>query len=164
MPDIKITLGQNMKNTASLSAGTLLLGTVLFLGGCATGQPVMGPAIPDQKTGTEPYNALTISDIPIPAGAKMDTESSLIMGTQDRWLGRIVIKTDNSPTHSYNHFYNGMAAFGWGSVTAVQARISSLTYLRGERVASIQIEPTTLGGSSISITVSPRQTASQKQP
>lgn len=157
MPDIKITLGHNMKNTASRSALTLLLGTTLFLGGCATGQPVVGPTTQDQKADAAPSNALPISDIPIPAGAKMDTENSLIMGAQDRWLGRIVIKTDISPTQTYNHFYNGMSAFGWGSVTAVQARISTLTYLRGERVASIQIEPSTLGGATVSITVSPRQ-------
>lgn len=161
MPNIKITLGHNMKNTASRSALTLLLGTSIFLGGCATGQPVVGPSSPDQKTGAEPSNALPISDIPIPAGAKLDTENSLIMGAQDRWLGRIIIKTDTSPTQAYNHFYNGMSAFGWGSVTAVQARISTLTYLRGERIASIQIEPTTLGGSTVSITVSPRQAGTE---
>ena len=102
-----------MKNTASRSALTFLLGTTLFLGACATGQPVVGPTTQDQKAGSEPSNALPISDIPIPAGAKMDTENSLIMGAQDRWLGRIVIKTDTSPTQTYNHFYNGMSAFGW---------------------------------------------------
>jgi len=146
-----------MKNTASRSILTLLLGVTLLLGGCATGQPVIGPASQDQKADAAPSNALPISDIPIPAGAKMDTENSLIMGTQDRWLGRIVIKTDTSPTQTYNHFYNGMSAFGWGPVTTVQARISTLTYLRGERVASIQIEPSALGGTTVSITVSPRQ-------
>lgn len=151
-----------MKNTASRSVLMLLIATVMLLGGCATGQPVVGPSSPDQKAGAEPSNTLPISDIPIPAGAKMDTENSLIMGAQDRWLGRIVIKTDTSPTQSYNHFFKGMSAFGWGEVSAVQARISTLTYLRGERVASIQIEPTTLGGSNISITVSPRQAASQE--
>lgn len=151
-----------MKIPACLARITLLLGTVMILGACAIGQPVTGSAATDHKSGAEPSNALSISDIPIPPGAKLDADNSLIMGAQDRWLGRILIKTDNSPTQSYNFFYNGMPTLGWGTLTAVQARISSMAYLRGDRVASIQIEATALGGSSISITVSPRQTASQE--
>lgn len=155
-------MGKNMKTPDCVARITLLLGTVMLVGACAMGQPVTGSATPDHKTGAEPSNSLSISDIPIPPGAKLDADNSLIMGAQDRWLGRIVIKTDSSPTQSYNYFYNGMPTLGWSTLTAVQARISNMAYLRGDRVASIQIETTALGGSSISITVSPRQTASQE--
>lgn len=151
-----------MKIPACLARITLLLGTVMILGACAIGQPVTSSATTDHKSDAEPSNALSISDIPIPPGAKLDADNSLIMGAQDRWLGRILIKTDSSPTQSYNFFYTGMPTLGWGTLTAVQARISNMAYLRGDRVASIQIEATALGGSSISITVSPRQTASQE--
>lgn len=150
-----------MKTPARIARITLLLGITLFLGACATGQPITG-STQDSKPGTESSNALSISDIPIPPGAKLDTENSLIMGAQDRWLGRLVIRTDSSPTQSFNYFYSGMPALGWGTLTAVQARISSMAYLRGDRVASIQIEATALGGSNISITVSPRQTGNQE--
>jgi hypothetical protein len=42
---------------------------------------------------------------------------------------------------------------------SVQAGVSVLTFTRGERAATIQIENNTLRGSTVSITVAPRQTA-----
>ena len=146
-----------MKSAASPSILPLLVCTCMLLSACATSQPVIGPAGSDQKTSAELPNALQISDIPIPNGAKFDTENSLIIGANDGWLGRIVIKTDIPPIQAFNHFYNGMPSLGWGLVTIVQARISMLTYMRGERVASIQIEPSSMGGATASITVSSRQ-------
>jgi hypothetical protein len=86
------------------------------------------------------------------------------MGAQDKWLGRIVLRVDMAPTEAYNHFSKGMAGFGWNSITAVQARISSLTFQRGERVSTVQIEPASLTGVLVSITVSPRQVGGAEQP
>lgn len=137
----------------------LSLACALLLVACAPGQAVTGPTSPDPSAGSTPSNALPVSDIPIPAGAKFDAEQSLIMGAQDRWLGRIVLRVDMAPAESYNHFSKGMAAFGWNAITAVQARISSLTFQRGERVAMVQIESASLSGVLVSITVSPRQSA-----
>lgn len=142
---------------------TLLFVTTLMLGACATDQPAIGAAGTDPQAG-QPSNLLPVTDIPIPAGAKLDAENSFIMGADDRWLGRIVIKTENTPVQAYNHFSSGMAAYGWVPVTAVQARTSSLTFLRDARVAAILIEPATLGGTKIFITVSPRQKPPQESP
>lgn len=139
------------------------VGAALCLSACATGQPVIGPAGQEQKVGADLPNALQVSDIPIPNGAKFDSDSSLIIGTSDGWLGRLVIKTDLASVQAFNHYHSGMPPFGWVLVTAVQARISTLTYMRGERVASIQIEPSSMGGSTVSITVSTRQ-GTQREP
>lgn len=135
----------------------LLLSSALLLSACAPGQAITGPSSPDQTSGTLPSNALPVTDVPVPAGAKLDAEQSLIMGAQDKWLGRLVIRVDMLPTEAYNHFSKGMAGFGWNVITAVQARISSLTFQRAERVATVQIEPSSLTGVLVSITVSPRQ-------
>jgi len=151
MRDITMNLDANRLKPA------LLLACALLLVACAPGQTVTGPTSPDQTAATTPSNALPVSDIPIPAGAKFDAEQSLIMGAQDLWLGRIVIRVDMAPAEAYNHFSKGMAAFGWNVITAVQARISSLTFQRGERIAMVQIESASLSGVLLSITVSPRQ-------
>lgn len=148
-------------NARMKSALAALLAATSFLGGCATDQPAIGAAGADPQT-AQPSNLLPVTDIPIPAGAKLDAENSFIMGADDRWLGRIVIKTENSPVQAYNHFSSGMAAYGWVPVTAVQARTSSLTFSRDARVATILIEPATLGGTKIFITVSPRQKPPQE--
>jgi hypothetical protein len=140
----------------------LLLAATLLLGACATDQPVVGAASTAPQAAAAPSNLLPVSDIPIPAGAKLDAENTFIMGTDDRWLGRIVIKTDSSPVQGYNHFFSGMPAQGWVPVAAVQAHTSSLTFMRDARIASILIEPLTLGGTKIHITVSPKQMPPQE--
>lgn len=134
-----------------------ILAAALVLAGCVGNPPVTGPATPEGRPAVEASNSLPIADVPIPANAKLDPEATLIMGAQDRWLGRLAIRTEQPPTQAYNHFLNGMPGFGWTLVTAVQGRISSLTFLRGERVASIIIEPASLGGVAVAITVSPKQ-------
>ncbi|MEN6628664.1 MAG: hypothetical protein ABFC42_03385 [Sulfuricella sp.] len=154
-----------MKTATRRSVLMLMLVAATFLAGCAAlNQPVVGPSSADQKAGSPPPTALPISDIPVPAGARLDTENSLIMGAQDRWLGRLVIKADISPTEAYNHFNNGMPTFGWTVVTAIQSKISTLIFMRGDRVASIQIEPTTMNGSTVSINISPRQSGPEPTP
>ncbi|SDI69396.1 hypothetical protein [Propionivibrio dicarboxylicus] len=114
----------------------------------------------DRKTtANDPQAALQVSDISIPPGAKLDAEKSLVIGTGERWLGRLVIKTDISSVHAYNHFFNGMPAIGWSLIAAIQSNVSQLTYLRGERVVIVQIESGWFGGTTITISASPRQSS-----
>lgn len=134
-----------------------LSGLILALGACATGQPLVGASSPDKNGAVTASNTLQVSDITVPPGAKLDTEKSLIMGASDKWLGRIVLKAEQPPVQVFNHFYNGMATYGWTAITAVQAQTSIQTYQRGDRVALIQIEPSSMGGSTVSITVTSKQ-------
>ena len=132
-----------------------------WLVGCAGAPTVSGSGTPEAAAGDTARpaaNSLPIADLPIPPGARLEADSSLIMGSQDKWLGRLVLKADLSPTQAFNHFNQGMGGFGWSTITAVQGRVSTLSFLRGERVATILIEPAGLGGGvMLSITVSPRQ-------
>lgn len=130
---------------------------IAALAGCANGPLIGSSGTAERKPTQEAPNVLQVSDVSIPPGSKLDAENSLIIGTGDRWLGRIVVKTDQTPVQAFNHIYNGMPGYGWTLVTAVQAKISNMTYLRGERVASIQIEPSSLGGAQVAVTVSARQ-------
>jgi hypothetical protein len=95
------------------------------------------------------------SDVPIPASARMDVDRSLILGPKDNWLGRLVFRSSNSASEAFDFYANGMSRFGWQPVAVVRGSTSAMTYTRGERVASIQISGTTLGGSEIQITVAP---------
>lgn len=146
-----------MNRAASRPGLTAMLSLSLALAACTTGQPVVGPSSPDEKTVADAPNALQISDISLPTGAKLDAENSLIIGAGDRWLGRIVLKTDSPSVQVYNHFYNGMPAFGWSLITAMQAKTSILSFQRNDRIALVQIEPSSLGGVVVTINVSLRQ-------
>ncbi|MBT4718741.1 MAG: hypothetical protein HOB86_04995 [Rhodospirillaceae bacterium] len=95
-------------------------------------------------------------DIPIPAGAQMDTERSLILGVRDAWVGRLVLKTGFNVAAAFNFFKQRTPEFGWQEITSVRSAISILTYTRAERVLTIQIQGRSLGGAEVDLTVSPR--------
>ncbi len=100
-----------------------------------------------------------VSDVPIPAGTKINTEKSLIFGQGDKWLGRMVLVMDRNSTQAYTYYLEQMPTFGWEQVSAVQGKTSTLIFTRGDRAANLEIVPSTFSGSEVSITVSPRQGA-----
>jgi len=128
----------------------------ILLGGCVTSQPIATSA-QHQEVSQSPSNALQITDISLPGSAKLDAENSLIIGSGDRWFGRVVVKSDENPVQTYNHFFKGMPSLGWKLMSAMQSNASLLSFQRGERIAMVQIETSQLGGSTISISVSMQQ-------
>lgn len=143
-----------------LAVRNIVILTLITLGGCASDPALVNTATTDPKLpATEALNALQVSDISMPPGAKLDAEKSLVIGSGERWLGRLVIKTELSTVQAYNHFYNGMPTIGWSLIAAVQSKLSHLSYQRGDRVVFIQIEPVSFGGVTITMTMTPRQGA-----
>lgn len=96
------------------------------------------------------------TDIPIPAGATMDVPRSLILGPGDAWIGRLVFRTSAGVLETLAFYSREMPAFSWQEITRVRSEVSVLTYVRGARAATIQIAGTTLGGSEVNVTVSPK--------
>lgn len=129
----------------------------LVLGGCAQGVQVS--AGPDQTaTGTPTTGFTTFPDMPMPAGAKVEVDKSLIFGSSDGWFGRLVLSTSNGAGDVFNFYKENLSAFGWREITSVRSAVSVLTYARDARVATIQIESGTIRGSEVTITVSPHGT------
>jgi hypothetical protein len=146
-----------MPDTSRKSSALAIIAlTALALGACtATGSgkstgggTTTTPAAPTYQPAT---------DIPIPPGTKINTEKSLILGAPDKWLGRIVLSVGRPTTQTYQYYVDEMPAFGWEQVTAVQGKTSTMTYVRGERAALVEIGPGALSGSEVSVTVSLRQ-------
>ncbi|MEW5726276.1 MAG: hypothetical protein AB1918_00480, partial [Pseudomonadota bacterium] len=98
-----------------------------------------------------------VTDIPIPAGAEMDNERSLILSDRDRWTGRVVMKLWKSAAEATAFYQAQMPGFGWEPVMSVTSGISVLSYTRGDRAATVQIEKSQLWGSTVLVTVAPRQ-------
>lgn len=103
-----------------------------------------------------------VKDIPLPGDALTDADKTLIMGQADSWTGRLVLTTGLSPAEAFAFFQERMEAPGWRLLSATQARTSILTFLRGDRVASIQIEGRFLTGSTVLVIVAPFQGAGPK--
>jgi len=96
-------------------------------------------------------------DLPTPAGAKMDVGRTFVLGGNEGWYGQVVIGTSDAPNSIFDFYKKQLPQFGWEEVTSVRAPTSVLTYLRDNRVLAIQITASTLRGSDVTLTVSPRE-------
>jgi hypothetical protein len=128
----------------------------LALSGCERTTPLAASSRPAEQGAQPGASFARFNDIPVPAGAAMDLERSLVLGERESWIGRIVMSVELSPDRSYDFFLNEMPRFDWSPITSVRAATSVMTYSRGERVATIQIQARAIGGAQISVTVSPR--------
>ena len=98
-------------------------------------------------------------DIPIPDGAKMNIERTLILGENEAWIGRLVIDSTASTSSLFDFFKYRTSQFGWQEITSVRAETSVLSYSRDNRIMTIQIQSHALHaivGTQIHITMSPK--------
>ncbi len=133
----------------------LLIAFMVVLTACSRGEALQPTTSLSDNETVKSFALLT--DIPIPPGADLDVEKSLVLGDLDRWTGRVILDVDESATKAFAVYQTEMPNFGWAAIMSVQAGVSVLTFTRGERAATIQIENNTLRGSTVSITVAPRQ-------
>jgi len=126
---------------------------VLLLAGCgsSTSLPQTQAGDPQQQ----PDFALW-ADIPIPAGATMDNERSLILGDKDRWTGRVVMKLWKSAPEATAFYQQQMPAFGWEPIMAATSGISVMSYVRADRAATVQVESGSMWGATVRVTVAQR--------
>ena len=96
------------------------------------------------------------TDIPVPKGADMDTDRSLVLGAREAWVGRLVMDVSDTPAVMYDFYARQMPGFGWRPITSVRGEISTMTFARGDRVATVQLYSRTLWGSEIRLTMSPQ--------
>jgi len=94
-------------------------------------------------------------DIPIPAGAEMNVEKTLVFGSKP-WFGRLTLNADGNVGSMFDFFRSNLVNHQWQEITSVRAKTSILTHMQENRVLTIAIQGSTLGGSEIMITVSPK--------
>ena len=144
------------KTYAAIAAPLVAIG--LALAACTPTMPVSSSGVEDTTQASEAAFA-TFTDIPMPGGMEMDLERTLILGSQESWIGRLVLNTTNPANEMFDFYQREMLNFGWSEITTVRAEVSVLTYARGDRVATLQIHRGSLRGTTVDITVSPRAMA-----
>jgi hypothetical protein len=154
-------------NANLLFTAQALLLAALSLGACAQGTGLAPStstmdAQTQTKDGTPAADATPLKafnrfpDIPVPTKASMDMSRTLVFGSGDTWYGQLGQDTGHSSDAMFDFYKQELPGFGWLEVTSVRAPVSVLTYERQKRILSIQIEPASLGGSKVTLTVSPR--------
>ena len=127
----------------------LLLLTLLV--GCS-GERLIPTKGPDGEPGSE-LNFAQFDDIPIPIGSSLNHKDSIIISKKKSWLGRLVFDSNKKQLWIFDFFRNELPKFGWKKLSEVRAGYSILNYTNEERLASIQIFPNPIIGSTVSITV-----------
>jgi hypothetical protein len=140
----------------SLKSISIMFAALFALAACTQSTKLQPTSSSEGKSGIEKSFSL-LTDIPIPADSTLNVERSIILGDLDRWTGRIVLNVGQGATPTFATYQTQMPNFGWAPIMSVQAEISVLSFTRGERAATVQIEGRTLGGSIATITVAPRQ-------
>ncbi len=144
----------------SIKAVALVLG-VLFINACSMPATTIPPADGSTLAGDSPEVTNSYADIPISANDQLSVNESLLLNTGEQWIGRAVLKSKLDPVQAFEYYMANMPNQGWINITTVQSKTSVLTYEKAARVATVQIDSGTLRGSTISVTVSPRDAVAQ---
>jgi hypothetical protein len=129
---------------------------VLSLALTACGTRSLAPSSTDVSNLPAEQGFGQFTDIPVPRGADMDADHSLVLGAREAWVGRLVMSVSERTSTMYDFYARQMPGFGWRPVTTVRGDVSTLTFTRGDRVATVQLRPRTLWGSEIWLTMSPQ--------
>ena len=135
----------------------LPMAAMLILAGCAqtaaiapSGGSVIG------KDGKGKQVSAQFSDLPVPKGAKMNVDKTVVVGTKN-WFGQLTLDTSHGADVMFNFYSRELPNYGWRRIASIRAPTSILTYERRNRVLYIAIRPSRIRGSEITITVSPKE-------
>lgn len=140
---------------AKASTMALVLAS-LALTGCDKTAPLAASHKPTESGIIGAPSFAQFSDVPVPSGAKMDLDRSLVLGDRESWIGRLVMAVGMNQDRAYDFYFGEMPRFGWQPITTVRSETSVLTYIRGARVATVQIQGRAITGARIWMTISPR--------
>lgn len=143
--------------------GVALSGCTLdTLGGSKTVR-TSAPTSGDSKSGspTPPPAFSQFSDVPVPANARMDLDKTIILGAEDGWIGRLALSTSYPLTEMYSFYEREMPNFSWERITVVRSSVTTMTYSRGSRIATITLQPSGSSSSIVDFTVSPYKHSSK---
>ena len=97
-----------------------------------------------------------VNDIPIPQGAVLDNDRSLILGRGSNWTGRLVFRVNRPTTSLFSLYQSEMPQFGWQSISVIQDEVGILQYVMANRFVTVRISGSGLRGSRVSILMAPR--------
>jgi hypothetical protein len=151
---LKIKL--RLLNVGLLAASLLMMSACTTLGGSASTEGDDLARVQKQLVG----------DLPLPEGARLNNEQSLILGGGNSWAGRLVLTVNQSPTETFSFFRDQYPTAGWTLVSSTKAKNSILVFFKQDRTATVEIaEGTGLGAkSNVTLTIAPRSTVTAPPP
>jgi hypothetical protein len=126
----------------------------LALGGCAAvGTPMNDSAVPLQS-------ADFMGQTQLPAGTKILYDQSLIIGSGDNWVGRVLLDMGKDSMAAYTFFLEQYPQQGWNLLSATRGKTSLLVFTKQDRNATVEMnESNMLSGTLVTLTVTPKNAA-----
>ncbi|MDO8385912.1 MAG: hypothetical protein Q7T13_05850 [Polaromonas sp.] len=94
-------------------------------------------------------------DVPLPQGAVIRQQDTLVMGTGAAWTGRLSLAVSGEPQTVFAYFRDSMPGAGWTLTSSSFSKLSLLTFTKAERVATVQMQGSNFGGNEVLIPVAP---------
>jgi hypothetical protein len=101
---------------------------------------------------------LIFNQMPLPKGARISPDKSLILGEGDNWAGRIELSSSMETLEASSFFIAEYPKYGWQLISSTKAKLSILVFSSSTRTLTLEI---TEGGplaakSMIVMTVAPK--------
>ncbi|MCK5296102.1 MAG: hypothetical protein KAJ75_04365 [Alphaproteobacteria bacterium] len=134
-----------------------MLATTACLPATTTMIPPSGSysGIDGEAMDTPPPAFAQFTDIPIPDKAIMDLDKTLLLGSSNAWIGRLVFSAPYNTSGMFDFYMSEMTKFGWHEITVVRSESSVMTFKLDARIATIQLNNVGSNASRVSFTVSP---------
>lgn len=134
-----------------LKNNILALALVLILSACASERPTLsgvdGSAIPPAFA--------HFPDVPFPSEAYIDLDETSALGSGENWIGSLVFTVPYNASSVFDFYVSEMPKLKWIEVATVRAKISHMTYVRGNRAIQILIEIDNSDTARVTITAIP---------
>jgi hypothetical protein len=66
-----------------------------------------------------------LGEMPMPGGARINNENSLILGSGDGWAGRVAITSAQNANETFTFFRDQFQKAGWTLVSSTKSKIAS---------------------------------------
>ena len=144
-------------NVKHLLLWTLLL--VAGLTGCANTKN-KSPSVGVGLDGQVQNPVQLLGQLPLPPGAVIRVDQSLIIGAGDNWVGRVVLDVGRDFDAAYRFILETYPTHGWTVVSSVRGKNSFMVMTRQERTATFEmVDGGMLASSVVSMTMAPRNAA-----
>lgn len=130
----------------------LVLSTTFALLACSS----MGSTpVGSDSTVSEATAKQLAGDVPLPQGAVIRQQDTLVMGSGNTWMGRLNLTVPGDAQPAFAWFRDNLPAAGWTLTSSSFSKLSLLTFTKTERVATVQMQGSNFGGNEVLITVAP---------